>query len=288
VTELTCFKAYDIRGRLGEELNEGIAQRVGRAFVTALSARRVVVGRDCRASSAALLNACIDGLVAGGAEVIDLGLYGTEEMYFAVTHFEAVGGIELTASHNPMDYNGMKLVREGSAPLDTATGLEAIKALAAENDLPGGLVTCVDGARAAYINRVLSLVDLSALRTMTILVNAGNGAVGPTFDSIAAALDAHGAPLRFVRMRHEPDGSFLNGIPNPLLLENQPVTASAVERAGADMGVAWDGDFDRCFLFDHTGRFIPGEYIVGLLAEAFLAKQPAATIPASSGIRKTL
>jgi phosphomannomutase len=281
VTDLTCFKAYDIRGRLGDELNEGIARRVGRAFVTALSARRVVVGRDCRASSSALLDACIDGLVAGGAEVIDLGLCGTEEMYFAVTHFKADGGIEVTASHNPMDYNGMKLVRAGSAPLDTATGLAAIKDLAAADDLPdlpGGRVTRAEGARAAYVDRVLSFVDLSALRPMKILVNAGNGAAGPTFDAIADTLKARGAPLSFVRKHHEPDGSFPNGIPNPLLPENQPATASAVVAAGADMGVAWDGDFDRCFLFDHTGRFIPGEYIVGLLAEAFLAKQPGATI----------
>ena len=281
VTDLTCFKAYDIRGRLGAELNEDIARRVGRAFVAALDARRVVVGRDCRTSSEALLRSCIDGLVAGGAEVIDLGLCGTEEMYFAVTHFAADGGSEVTASHNPIDYNGMKLVRSGSAPLDTATGLARIKSLAEADalpDVPGGRVRKAEGARAAYAERVLSFVDAAAFRPMTILVNAGNGAAGPTFDAIATALQARGAPLRFVRMHHDPDGSFPNGIPNPLLPENQPATAAAVVAAGADMGVAWDGDFDRCFLFDHTGRFIPGEYIVGLLAQAFLAKQPGATI----------
>ena len=164
------------------------------------------------------------------------------ENYFAVTHLEADGGIEVTASHNPMDYNGMTLVRGGSAPLDTATGLETIKALAAQNDLPGGRVSRVEGERAAYVDRVLSFVDLSALRPMTILVNAGNGAAGPTFDAIAAALEVLGAPLRFVRMRHEPDGSFPNGIPNPLLPENQPVTAAAVVAVGADMGVTSDGE----------------------------------------------
>lgn len=278
---LTCFKAYDIRGRLGDELNEGIARRVGRALVEALGARSVVVGRDCRASSEALMGACVEGLVAGGARVLDLGLCGTEEMYFAVTHFGADGGIEVTASHNPMDYNGMKLVRRGSAPLDTATGLAAIRALAEGPDLPdlpGGRVEAAGGARAAYVDRVLSFVDVAALRPMTLLVNAGNGAAGPTFDAIAAELQARGAPLRFVRLHHAPDGSFPNGIPNPLLPENQPVTAAAVVAAGADMGVAWDGDFDRCFLFDHQGRFIPGEYIVGLLAEVFLAKEPGATI----------
>jgi len=278
---LTCFKAYDIRGRLGAELNDGIARRIGRACVQALDARTVVVGRDCRASSEALLAACIEGLVAGGATVLDLGLCGTEEMYFAVTQFGADAGIEVTASHNPMDYNGMKLVRKGSAPLDAATGLAAIRALAegpALPDLPGGRVVPATGARAAYVARVLSFVDIAALQPMTILVNAGNGAAGPTFDAIAAELAARGAPLRFVRLHHQPDGSFPNGIPNPLLPENQPITSEAVVAAGADMGVAWDGDFDRCFLFDHLGRFIPGEYIVGLLAEVFLAKEPGATI----------
>lgn len=278
---LTCFKAYDIRGRLGEELDEAIARRIGRAFVEGLGARRVVLGRDCRASSQALAQACAEGLVAGGAQVLDLGLCGTEEMYFAVTHFGADGGIEVTASHNPMDYNGMKLVRAGSAPLDTATGLAAIRALAegpALPDRPGGGVEPATGARAAYVERVLSFVDVAALRPLTILVNAGNGTAGPTFDALARALEARGAPLTFVRLHHEPDGSFPNGIPNPLLPENQPVTAQAVVAAGADMGVAWDGDFDRCFLFDETGRFIPGEYIIGLLAQVFLAKEPGATI----------
>ncbi|PZR00986.1 MAG: phosphomannomutase [Cereibacter sphaeroides] len=282
MSELTCFKAYDIRGRLGSELNEGIARRVGAAFADALKARRVVVGRDCRASSGALQAAVIDGLVSRGVEVLDLGLCGTEEMYFATSHFDADGGIEVTASHNPMDYNGMKLVRKGSAPLDTATGLAAIRTLA-EADTPrapidGGRVIDASKARAAYVEGVLSFVDVTKLPDMTILVNAGNGAAGPTFDAIAEGLAARGAKLKFVRMHHEPDGSFPNGIPNPLLPENQPVTGNAVVANGAGMGVAWDGDFDRCFLFDHTGRFIPGEYIVGLLAAAFLAKEPGATI----------
>ncbi len=278
---LTCFTAYDIRGRLGEDLHEGIARRIGRAFVHALGARKVVVGRDCRASSDALTTACVEGLVAGGVQVLDLGLCGTEEMYFAVTHFAADGGIEVTASHNPMDYNGMKLVRAGSAPLDAASGLAAIKALAEGPELPalpGGGIADAAAARSAYVARVLSFIDIAALRPMTILVNAGNGAAGPTFDAIADELAARGAPLRFVRLHHQPDGSFPNGIPNPLLPENQPVTTAAVVAAGADMGVAWDGDFDRCFLFDHRGRFIPGEYVVGLLAEVFLSKEPGATI----------
>ena len=282
MTRLSCFKAYDIRGRLGPELNEDIARRIGRAFATGLAARRVVVGRDCRASSESLLAAAVEGLLAAGCEVLDLGLCGTEEMYFATTHFAADGGIEVTASHNPMDYNGMKMVRAGSAPLGEASGMAQVRALAEAGvfgpAVAGGVVRAADGARGAYVAKVLSFVDLAALRPLTVLVNAGNGAAGPTFDAIAAALATAGAPLRFVRMHHDPDGRFPNGIPNPLLPENQPVTAQAVLAAGADFGVAWDGDFDRCFLFDHRGRFIPGEYIVGLLADAYLAKEPGAVI----------
>jgi len=282
MTDLTCFKSYDIRGRLGAELNEGIAFRVGRAFAEVMAAKAVVLGRDCRESSARLAAAVARGLSAGGAEVLDLGLAGTEEMYAAVTEFGADGGIEVTASHNPMDYNGMKLVRAGSAPLDAASGLAAIKAAAERADWGDAVVTpprdIAGPARAAYVARVMRFVEVGALRPMTVLVNAGNGAAGPTFDAIAAALQAAGAPLRFVRIHHAPDGAFPNGIPNPLLPENQPATAAAVVAAGADFGVAWDGDFDRCFFFDGTGAFVPGEYVVGLLAQVFLAKEPGATI----------
>lgn len=283
MTSLACFKAYDIRGRLGEELDASVARAIGRAFVQALDAKTVVVGRDIRASSAELAAALCAGLTEAGADVLDLGLCGTEEMYFAATHLDADGGIEVTASHNPIDYNGMKLVRRGSAPLDAATGLARIKALAeagapAPAGVRPGTVRPAEGARAAYVARVLSFVDAAELRPLKILVNAGNGAAGPTFDAIAEALAARGAPLEFVRMHHEADGSFPNGIPNPLLPENQPVTAEAVRAAGADFGAAWDGDFDRCFFFDETGRFVPGEYVVGLLAEAFLARDPGAVI----------
>ena len=279
---LTCFKAYDIRGRLGIDLDAGIARRIGRAFAQALGARSVALARDCRASSAELMDAVAEGLTAAGADVADLGLAGTEEMYHAVSHLGADGGICVTASHNPMDYNGMKMVRAGSAPLDAGTGLAAIRALAESGDFAQppapGRVMRAEGARAAYVGSVLSFVDVGALRPLTILVNAGNGTAGPTFDAIAAGLAARGAPLTFVRMDHEPDGRFPNGIPNPLLPENQPRTARAVVEAAADFGVAWDGDFDRCFLFDHEGAFIPGEYVVGLLADVFLAKDAGAAI----------
>jgi phosphomannomutase len=277
---LSCFTAYDIRGRLGVDLDEGIAFRIGRAFARVLGARRIVLGRDCRVSSAALADAVAAGLMAEGCEVLDLGLCGTEEVYFATGHLGADGGIEITASHNPADCNGMKMVRAGAAPVGMDTGLAAIQALAGQNDFgpagQGARVT-VD-CRAAYVDRVLGFVDIATLRPLHILVNAGNGTAGPTFDAIAAALAKNGAPFRFTRLHHAPDGCFPNGIPNPLLPENQPVTARAVVAAGADLGVAWDGDFDRCFLFDHTGAFVPGEYVVGLLAEVFLAKEPGATI----------
>jgi phosphomannomutase len=278
---LTAFKAYDVRGRLGDELNEGIARRIARAFAEVTRAARVVLGRDCRESSAALAGAVAEGLIAAGVEVLDLGLAGTEEMYFAVTHLGADGGITVTASHNPMDYNGLKLVGVGSTPL-TQAAFDAIRLLAESERFSaaktGGNVLPVPYTRAAYVDRVLEFVDVAKIRPLSVLVNAGNGAAGPTFDAIAEGLAARGAPLAFTRLHHEPDGSFPNGIPNPLLLENQPVTSAAVVTANADLGVAFDGDFDRCFLFDHTGSFVPGEYVVGLLAEAFLAKEPGATV----------
>ena len=279
---LTCFKAYDIRGRLGIDLDEGIARRIGRAYGETLAARRVVLGRDIRASSESLAAAVAQGLMQAGVEVLDLGLCGTEEVYFATGHLAADGGICVTASHNPMDYNGMKLVQAGAAPLDPATTMAAIRALAETQAFApsqqGGTLTDAGATRAAYVDRVLSFVDIAALRPLHILVNCGNGAAGPTFDALATALMAKGAPLRFTRMHHAPDGSFPNGIPNPLLPENQPATAQAVIAARADLGVAFDGDFDRCFFFDHEGRFVPGEYVVGLLAEVFCAKEPGSTI----------
>ncbi|MDQ2067017.1 phosphomannomutase [Xinfangfangia sp. CPCC 101601] len=277
---LSCFKAYDIRGRLGAELNEDIARRIGQAFAEVLGAKTVCVGRDCRASSEALMAATVEGLLAAGAQVLDLGLCGTEEIYHATTHFGADGGIEVTASHNPMDYNGMKMVQRGSAPLEPAL-MRQIHDLAEAGEFraaaPGQIREAI-GARAAYVKTLTRFVDPKALRPLHILVNCGNGAAGPTFDALAEALQKKGAPLRFTRIHHEPDGSFPNGIPNPLLPENQPVTAKAVRAHGADMGIAFDGDFDRCFFFDEVGSFVPGEYVVALLAAAFLGKENGATI----------
>jgi phosphomannomutase len=283
MTPLTCFKAYDIRGRLGIDLDENIAYRIGAAFAVALNAKTVVLGRDVRASSEELANSVAQGLIDQGCKVLDLGLSGTEEMYSATAHLGADGGICVTASHNPMDYNGMKMVRVGSAPLDAGTGLARIKELAEENAFAtnatmGEVRNVAAEARAVYVERICQFVDISALKPLKITVNAGHGTAGPTFDAIAARLAELGAPLQFERLFHEPDGAFPQGIPNPLLPENRPATADAVIATGADFGVAWDGDFDRCFFFDQMGEFIDGEYVVGLLAEAFLTKDPGASI----------
>lgn len=278
---LTCFTAYDIRGRVGVDLDEGIALRIGRAFAETLGARRVVLARDVRPSSRALARAAAQGAMAAGAEVLDLGLAGTEEMYFATGHLGADGGICITASHNPADYNGMKLVRDGAAPLgDGVFAALADRAARAgfAPDRTGGRLSDARAVRRDYVAHVLGMVDLARLRPMRILVNSGNGAAGPTFDAIAAALAKAGAPLTFARLHHRPDGTFPNGVPNPLLAENRPATERAVRAAGADMGVAFDGDFDRCFLFDETGSFVAGEHVVALLASHFLRQQAGAAV----------
>ena len=278
---LSCFKAYDIRGKLGEELNEEIAYRIGRAYGEFLNPRRVAVGGDVRLTSEALKAALADGLLDSGADVVDLGMTGTEEVYFAAFHLEVDGGIEVTASHNPADYNGMKLVRAGAQPISGDTGLKEIQRLAEENQFPPvtgrGSLTRVN-ILADYVDHLLGYLELSCLRPLKLVVNAGNGAAGHVIDAMESRLAAAGVPLQFIKVHHEPDGTFPNGIPNPLLPECRNATAEAVRTHGADAGIAWDGDFDRCFLFDDRGEFIEGYYIVGLLAEAFLLKHPGEKI----------
>ena len=276
MSELPRFKAYDILGRLPDELNVDIAYRIGRAYARVVRPHRVVTGRDVRLSSAELQNALALGLIDQGVEVHDIGLCGTEEVYFATFEYDFDGGIMVTASHNPMDYNGMKLVREGSRPIGADTGLADIEALVAEDTevCPEEQAALTPLAhREDYVRHLLGYVHLADLKPLTILVNAGNGPAGLVVDALAPEL-----PFRFERLHHEPDGRFPNGIPNPILLENQPVTAQAVRAAGADFGVAWDGDFDRCFFFDERGEFIEGYYVVGLLAEALLRENPGSTI----------
>ncbi len=278
---LECFKSYDVRGRVGTDLDADICRGIGRAFAQVMDPGSVVLGRDIRATSEEFQAALAEGLLESGVDVIDIELCGTEEVYFATDHFDAGGGLMVTASHNPIDYNGIKLVERGARPIPPDGGFREIRDLVsagiAAPDGPRGQLRH-ETARPAYIQRVLSFVDADRMQGRKILVNAGNGCAGPTFDAIAEALVGKGAGLSFERLHHQPDGSFPNGIPNPLLPENRPVTANAVRDTGADFGVAWDGDFDRCFFFDETGDFIDGEYLVGLLAEAFLDKVPGAKI----------
>ncbi|MBF9032133.1 phosphomannomutase [Rhodobacterales bacterium HKCCE3408] len=276
---MSAFKAYDIRGRVGEELTPDLAYRLGRA-VAETGPGRVATGRDIRESSPGLQAALNEGLADGGVDVADIGLCGTEEVYFATDHLNAVAGVMVTASHNPIDYNGMKLVGRGAAPLsDTAfRALEHQTLSGRFGTKPGGGTIVTTDTRQAYVERVVSFVDPAALPPVRLVANAGNGCAGPTFDAILDALQAPGAPIEAIRLHHEPDAGFPNGIPNPLLPENQPVTADRVRETGADLGLAWDGDFDRCFFFDGAGGFIPGEYMVALLARAVLEGEPGAKI----------
>ncbi|MBN1238709.1 MAG: phosphomannomutase [Gammaproteobacteria bacterium] len=273
---ITCFKAYDARGRVPDELNDEIAYRIGRAYAAFVEPRRVAVGRDIRGSSPGLTAALISGLTDSGVDVIDIGVGGTEMVYFATFHRKLDGGIMVTASHNPPDYNGMKFVRAESRPISADNGLKDIEALAERNEFRRaerkGSVT-EDDVKPDYIGHLLGYVDTGALKPLKIVVNAGNGGAGPIVDLLEPHL-----PFEFVKIHHEPDGSFPNGVPNPMIEENREVTIDAIRRSGADLGLAWDGDFDRCFFFDETGRFIEGYYIVGLLAQAFLEKSPGAAI----------
>ena len=273
--DLRCFKAYDIRGRVPDQLDETLAQRIGFALSSQLGPGPVVLGRDVRLSSPNLQAALSDGLRRGGRDVIDIGVGGTEEVYFQTAHLGAAGGVMVTASHNPMDYNGMKLVREGARPISGDSGLFAIRD-ACEQPVPDLQLTGSERAqdnRSAFVQHLLGYVERDTLKPLTIVVNAGNGGAGLVIDALAPHL-----PFNFIRLHHEPDGNFPNGIPNPLLPECREDTAKAVIRHGADFGVAWDGDFDRCFFFDAKGRFIEGYYIVGLLATSMLCKYPGAKI----------
>ena len=283
MAELTCFKAYDIRGQLGTELDEEITYRIGRAYAEFLKPKNVVLGGDIRLTSEALKAALSEGIRDAGADVIDIGMVGTEEVYFATSHLQADGGIEVTASHNPIDYNGMKPIREGSRPISSDTGLLDIKRLAEANEF-----TPVEESKRgaykqlsvldAYLDHLFSYIDLPSIKPMRLVMNAGNGAAGHVVDALEARFKALNLPIGFIKIFNEPDGTFPNGIPNPLLHENRAPTIDAVLEHKADMGIAWDGDFDRCFLVDEKGNFIEGYYIVGLLAEAFLLKNPGAKI----------
>lgn len=278
--KLTCFKAYDIRGKLGTELNEDIAWRIGRAYAQCLKPKKVVLGGDVRETSESLKMALARGLMDAGCDVFDIGLSGTEEIYFATFHLEMDGGIEVTASHNPINYNGMKLVRQGAQPISGDTGLHEIQRLAQENNfstdasIKPGQYTKIDLLND-YVDHLLGYVNLDNFRhkPLKLVINSGNGAAGHVVDELEKRFADAKLPVQLIKIHNNPDGSFPHGIPNPLLPESRQDTANAVLANNADMGIAFDGDFDRCFLFDENANFVEGYYIVGLLAEAFLRKQ---------------
>ncbi|WP_227679011.1 phosphomannomutase CpsG [Psychrobacter sp. JCM 18903] len=295
---IDSFKAYDIRGELGVNLNEAIAYRIGRAFAQILFQRygtaveahdndmvnlkpAIVIGSDIRHSSEQLKQATIAGIVDAGVNVIDLGMSGTEEVYFATSHYQALGGIEVTASHNPINYNGLKLVKEHSKPISADDGLAEIQALAESGKFitknrSGTLQLLTD--KSAYINHVMTFIDTDKLKSLKLVINSGNGSAGPVVDLLIEKLAQAGAPIEVIKLHHTPNGSFPNGIPNPMIEANRVATQQAVLENKADLGIAFDGDFDRCFLFDEHGEFIDGSYIVGMLAQAFLNKYPNESI----------
>ncbi|MBN2329859.1 MAG: phosphomannomutase [Candidatus Omnitrophica bacterium] len=273
---LPCFKAYDVRGKVPSELNVELAYKIGLATVQFLYAKKIVVGRDIRKTSEEIRDSLIRGLTDAGADVIDIGLCGTEMVYYAVSHLNADGGVMITASHNPPEYNGMKFVREDSKPISADTGLKDIEQMCILNefskaDAPGSVET-IDVSQE-YVQHILSYVDVSKLKPYKLVVNAGNGCAGPIVDLLEPHL-----PFQFIKVHHEPDGDFPNGVPNPLEPKNRPATSEAVKRSQADAGIAWDGDFDRCFFFSEKGDFIDGYYIVGFLSQALLAKNPGGKI----------
>lgn len=278
---ISCFKAYDVRGELDVNLDNAIAYRIGRAFAQYLNDGKenpvIVVGSDIRPSSESLKQSAIHGITDAGVDVIDLGMVGTEEVYFATSHYGAIGGIEVTASHNPINYNGLKMVRKNSRPISADTGLADIRAIAERGEFvvaDKGRVT-LNADKTAYIDKLMSFTDTAKFTPKKIVVNSGNGSAGPVVDELQKRL---GDNIELIKVHHTPDGSFPNGIPNPMIIANQKATSDAVIAHGADFGVAFDGDFDRCFLFDEHGRFIEGSYIVGMLAEVFLKKHQGESI----------
>ena len=277
MTNLNSFKAYDVRGRIPDEINESLAYDIGRAFAALVDPRRVAVGHDIRLSSPQLAAAVKRGLTDCGSDVLDIGLWGTEGAYFATFAEGLDGGIMVTASHNPPDYNGMKFVREQARPVSSDTGLNDMRAMIEAGRLPRkaarpGTDRPLD-IRGKYLEHLLGYVDRSKLRKIKVVVNPGNGGAGLVIDQLEPHL-----PFEFVKINHDPDGTFPNGVPNPMLEENRAATAEVVRRTGADVGLAWDGDYDRCFFFDEHGQFIEGYYLVGLLAEVFLARESGGRI----------
>lgn len=270
------FGAYDIRGIYPEDVNEELAYRIGRSFPGLFAAKKVAVGHDIRLSGPSIRDALVKGLTESGCDVVDIGECGTEMIYFTTAHLKLDGGIMITASHNPKEYNGMKFVRKESRPISSDTGLKELEKAVMEGEFTEtaatGKVEKID-ILEDYVEHILSYVDVKKLKPFKVVANTGNGAAGP----IINALEKH-LPFDIVKVNNIPDGNFPNGVPNPILQENRESTAKVVRETGADVGVAWDGDFDRCFLFDENGGFIEGYYMVGFLAQAFIKKNPGAKV----------
>lgn len=270
---IKSFKAYDIRGKVPSELNNELAYKVGRAVTNYLKAKSIVIGRDVRKSSPELSEALTNGFVDAGCDIIDLGLCGTEMIYFGTPFLNADGGVMITASHNPPEYNGLKFVKRGSVPMGYDSGLNEIEKMILNDDLGEisqnkGKVISKD-IMNEFISSLDRFFDASRINPLNVVVNAGNGCVGPALDQLENKL-----PIKMIKVFHEPDSNFPNGVPNPLLPENRQPTIDAIKKHNADLGVAWDGDYDRCFFFDEQGNFIEGYYIVGLLAKSILKTNP--------------
>ena len=278
---LESFKAYDVRGKVPEQLNTGMAEFIGRAYNELIHPRRVVVGHDVRLTSPEITGALSRGLVDSGVDVVDIGLVGTEEVYHATFALGLDGGIMVTASHNPREYNGMKFTREQARPISSDTGLfdieKMVRTWLSGGAPPAGAATAGTvgqlDMRPAFIEHLLTYIAPGALRPLKVVVNPGNGGAGPVIDLLEPHL-----PIKFVKINEQPDGTFPLGVPNPLLPQNRAATSRAVLEAGADLGIAWDGDFDRCFFFDERGEFVDGYYLVGLLAQQALKRHPGANI----------
>lgn len=273
--------ASDFRGKYNIDIDDDFAYKLGRSISCFLNAKQFVVGGDNRLSTPALKQALINGLTDSGTEVIDIGMTGTEEMYFSVSKLNTDGGVQITASHNPIEYNGMKIVRSNSKPISINSGLTEIVHLIENNSFSkttkaGRVIK--KSLLADYTKHLLGTIELKNLKPLKILVNAGNGMAGHVITEIETHFKNNNIPIEFVKINIDPDGNFPNGVPNPLLVKNQKITADAVRYYKADLGIAWDGDFDRCFFFDSSGRFIDGYYIVGLLAQILLFKNPNQTV----------
>ena len=279
---LSCFKAYDVRGKLGSEIDDQLAYKIGYAVAKILRVKKIVVGHDARESSPSLSSALIQGILDYGADVLFIGLSGTEEVYAASSSLKADAGIEVTASHNPIDYNGFKIVKSNSQPL-TDQEFSSVRSMVTNFNFKkqNNKAECINvksKAKSLYIDKILTFVNLANLKPLKIVINSGNGAAGPTIDKLCEVLKDKGVKFNFIKVQHNPDPTFPNGVPNPLLEENRNITSDFVRSEKADFGVAFDGDFDRCFLFDHLGNFVPGEYMVGILARFFLGKEQQAKI----------